>query len=410
MNRPPHHVLVAGDSEYSTLLVACLLASGDAGTRVTWISGPEHIPTVTASGISLPTTAPDAWSGAVVGNRGLPPSVVLDIGGGFSASIRKGREDGRLFIAPQRCRSFVQREGRVVALLDDATSLICDTAIIASAPRQVADDALRDCFVNPWTAAEPPDPDAPVLLVGSGLAMTERVQFLREAGHRGLIVVVSRYGLLPQLEGEKRPLRLDRADLPLGSNMRYALRWLKRAVQTHERNGGGWRDILDAIGPHMGEWWEHLPASSQRQFIRHFHRFWDVHRHRMSASTAARIEAERRSGLLRLVRGKVRILGHGPGGVETEITGTRHLQAERHRFAQASDCRGLSFSPGVGSVSFVLEKLDGSTSPDPWHGQQERARFFLLGRPGNKGSAEIVTIPDVRELADEVVRRFDVPV
>ena len=65
----------------------------------------------------------------------------------------------------------------------------------------------RGYIANPWSPAATADlePDARMLLVGSGLTMVDMVVTLLEKGHRGPILAISRRGLLPRRHAAVTP-------------------------------------------------------------------------------------------------------------------------------------------------------------------------------------------------------------
>ena len=96
---------------------------------------------------------------------------------------------------------------KVTLHLASGAKLDADIAVLASGnahplpvhPNVAMLDAAGLWRGNPWTPAVLAGlaPDAPVLLVGTGLTMVDTVVTLLEAGHTGPIHALSRHGLLP---------------------------------------------------------------------------------------------------------------------------------------------------------------------------------------------------------------------
>ena len=69
------------------------------------------------------------------------------------------------------------------------------------------------------------------------------------------------------------------------------------------RRATAWRGAIDALRPFTQEIWQALSVDRSPRFLRHLRPWWDVHRHRMPPSVAARIDAARASGQLRVQPG-----------------------------------------------------------------------------------------------------------
>ena len=112
---------------------------------------------------------------------------------------------------------------------------------------------------------------------------------LQHRGHTGEVVAVSRRGLLPSPHRKGNPLRLDRADIPLGTDLHYFVGWFRDLVRATERAGGNWRDVVDGVRPYNQLIWQSWPVSARRRFLEHTRAWWDIHRHRMAPEIHARV-------------------------------------------------------------------------------------------------------------------------
>ena len=160
-----------------------------------------------------------------------------------------------------------------------------------SAPAREADTAI--------------DPDATVLILGTGLSMVDAWISLAARGHRGRTIALSRRGLISSIHRKGKPIRLDSADVPLGTDLSYFVRWFRDLVRETERAGGDWRDVVDGIRPFNQRIWRSWPASARRRFIEHTRAWWDVHRHRMPPELHERVSHALADGALELVAGKL---------------------------------------------------------------------------------------------------------
>lgn len=166
-----------------------------------------------------------------------------------------------------------------------------------------------DLYVaSPWSAkalANLPA-EAPVLLIGSSLTMVDLVGSLQAQGHKGTIYVVSRHGLLPQPCDTDMPYPL-KTNLPLrdGLSALEAFRFIKREVKRAEANGYTWRDVLDALRDDIPVIWQAFSASEKKAFLRHLRPYWETHRHRMPASSAALLQQLRVEGQLEVIAASI---------------------------------------------------------------------------------------------------------
>jgi uncharacterized NAD(P)/FAD-binding protein YdhS len=143
------------------------------------------------------------------------------------------------------------------------------------------------------------DPDAPALLIGSGLTALDIALMLAQAGHRGAIHLASRHGLLPQPHraharpGQHPPPAVD----VWPATARGMLAGLRREVRAAEARGVDWREVVASLRPVTPVLWQRLPLDEQARFLRHLRAYWDSHRHRAAPATStaiARLQAEDR--------------------------------------------------------------------------------------------------------------------
>lgn len=146
-------------------------------------------------------------------------------------------------------------------------------------------------------------PDAEVMLIGTGLTTVDVVMRLRENGHRGRITAVSRRGLFPARHTVHPTLPAPVFEP--GTVAPTAKAYL-RAFHAALRGGVDWRAAVDSMRPVVNDLWLALPDEEKRRFRRHLQRRWEIRRHRMAPHIADIIDAERRSGTLRVLDGHVR--------------------------------------------------------------------------------------------------------
>jgi len=232
-------------------------------------------------------------------------------------------------------------DGALHVQLDDGAAIVSDRVVLAVGalpPPPLAGVgprlAVHPRYIGwPWQerAIERIDPDARILVVGTGLTMADVAATLRQRGHRGRIDALSRHGLLPQRHADQ-PLPV--ADLPPGIRQALAEHDLPellsriRALSTVV----DWRALVDALRPHTQAFWQGLSEAQRQQFLRHLRSYWEVARHRIAPAIAEQIDAMRAEGQLRVLAGRLVRAGIAENGVSVLLRerGATHVRHERY--------------------------------------------------------------------------------
>lgn len=207
--------------------------------------------------------------------------------------------------------------------LSDGCTLEADHVILAFGNFPPADCCNLNKTLRPQTYAHDPwspppclasDPDAAVLLIGSGLTAVDMALQLLQKGHRGPIHLLSRRGLLP-LGHSTEVIAPLCAPVHLGrGSPRQLMATLRKRVKEHQRRGGDWRAVIDSLRPWVQKLWCAMDTPQQRQFLRHVQPWWDVHRHRLAPATFEHFRNHLESGQLTVHAGRltnVALLGEG---------------------------------------------------------------------------------------------------
>jgi uncharacterized NAD(P)/FAD-binding protein YdhS len=256
------------------------------------------------------------------------------------------------------------------------------------------------------------DPDARLLLLGTGLTAIDVALLLDEAGHRGRVVALSRRGLLPRTHADtETPPPLEKPPEP---SVRAIVRQLRQSAARI-----GWRGAIDQLRPHSQLLWQRMPHSERCRFLRHARPWWDVHRHRMAPTVAERIEKLQRQGRLEVIRGRVGHLDATDAGalvsVDLHRGGSMQLQVDR-----IVNCTGPGDVRGCRDPLMTCLLGEGLARPDPLGlgldtdhvGRVRDASglvqpdLFAVG-PLTRGTFwEITAVPDIRRQVWAVARRL----
>jgi uncharacterized NAD(P)/FAD-binding protein YdhS len=265
---------------------------------------------------------------------------------------------------------------------------------------------------DPWAADTLGglDPDAPVLLIGTGLTMVDTVLSLVDAGHRGPIHALSRRGLTPRCHAPAaQPPRRPGAAIP--DRLIDCLKMLRSEARRAVRDGSTWQAALDELRPFGRDLWQNLDAEDRSRFLRHLRPWWDVHRHRLAPDVSARIDATRTAGQLRLHAGRIDgILASGDRA--TVSYRPRGTQERREiEVARVVNCAGPACDFDRIPHPLVRRLLaDGMVRPDthrlgldvtPSGALRDRSgaisrQLFAVGPVTRGAHWEITAVPDIR--------------
>jgi uncharacterized NAD(P)/FAD-binding protein YdhS len=259
------------------------------------------------------------------------------------------------------------------------------------------------------------DPDSPVLLLGTGLTMVDATISLLDQGHRGPIHALSRRGLVPRRHAAAPPRVTDHAPFPTAINA--LTRFLRTETRRAAAEGSGWQPIIDELRPFTVDVWQTMSLRDRARFLRHLRPWWDIHRHRMAAEVADRIDAARARGQLRIRAGRVR--NFTIGGHQVTVTYKPRAQDALATIeaARVVNCAGPGADYDRIADPLIRSLLNlGIIRPDPLRlgldvtancallnsdGAISR-RLFAIG-PVTKGAFwEMTAVPDIRRQTEKL--------
>lgn len=163
-------------------------------------------------------------------------------------------------------------------------------------------------FPNPWLpqAVRDVTPDAPILVVGTGLTMTDLLLGLAQEGFTGQVIALSRHGLVPQPHvAVPTPWPTPRFSAAERGAMRLLMRAVRAQVKLAASQGVAWQAVIDSLRPMTADLWQGLPQAEQSRFLRHVRSYWDTHRHRLAPVMAEMVAQKRAKRELRIMQGTV---------------------------------------------------------------------------------------------------------
>jgi uncharacterized NAD(P)/FAD-binding protein YdhS len=288
---------------------------------------------------------------------------------------RASGRGGRLVLRRGEVVDLRTSRGGVVLDLDRERRLEADIVVLAVGnfppePPPIADPSFYDSRgyrPDPWApeALSDLDPDAAVLLIGTGLTMVDTAISLLDRGHTGPIHALSRRGLLPRRH-DAITAAAALVERPRPATATGLTRLLREEVELLAAESRDWRAVIDGLRPATQDIWQAMSLKERARFIRHLRPWWEVHRHRVPPAVSDRIETAIARG--QLVPGATRVramqvkdgsvlVTHRPRRAEAD----HHLEIER-----AINCSGPGCDYDRIADPLIGRLLDrGDIRPDP---------------------------------------------
>jgi uncharacterized NAD(P)/FAD-binding protein YdhS len=318
---------------------------------------------------------------------------------------------GRLRVLAEEAVALNETPQGVETVLENGTSIASQWAALAVG-HETQPARGRGIAVRAGSERDTPlDPDAPVMILGSGLSMVDAWVSLAEARHRGPITVVSRNGLLPKGHRDVKPIEIDAADVPFGTSLTYLARWFRDLVEDVEAKGGDWRSVVDGLRPFNQRLWGSWPLRERRQFLRHVRPWWNIHRHRLPPDLYENLVRAVEDGQVNLVAGEFTGIERADGLVRATIRPRGSQERKVLDVARVYDCGGVSVDVRA-SANPLLRHLvqSGIARPDELHiGLDVDTRSALVAADGRISQRiravgpltrgryfEIEAVPDIR--------------
>lgn len=219
-------------------------------------------------------------------------------------------------IALHDANTFQLRSGETIT----ATQLVLALGNFLPATPEYISASLKNSpayFGNPWDfeALNTIPSDARILIIGSGLTMTDCVLHFENRGHHGSIYSLCRHGYAP-VSHEKIT--------PVDDAFKATVATLEGldAAFAHWMNGyrAGLQPaaMADAFRPYVQKLWLHFDARDKQRFVTHLRHLWGTVRHRVPENCFAVLKNMQDKKQLAISGGK--ITGITPAENEFRIT------------------------------------------------------------------------------------------
>ncbi len=213
--------------------------------------------------------------------------------------------------------------------------------------------------VSAWSpeAVEGLSRDATVMLIGSGLTAIDVCLSLLEQKHTGAVYMVSRHGLIPRAHTASPAA--TRKNAFGAESARGLLGQIRRLIDEETAGGGSWHSVIDSVRPHANDIWRRLPAGEKSKWLRHLRPRWEVHRHRMAIEVAAKIEAMRERGQLRILAGRIiRVAADSAGEIAVQIRTGSPARTINVGISRLINCTGPRGDPRTTADPLIAAMLD----------------------------------------------------
>lgn len=326
---------------------------------------------------------------------------------------------GRLHVLAEEAMALNEKPDGVEILLANGTTLFARAAVLAVG-HETQPARGRGIAVRVGSEADTPlDPDAHVMILGSGLSMVDAWVSLSEARHTGPVTVVSRNGLLPTAHRDVPPLQIDAADVPFGAGMSVLTRWFRDLVAKTIANGGDWRSVVDGLRPYNQRLWQSWPDKEKRRFLRHLRPWWNIHRHRLPPDLHEGLVRAIASGQVRLVAAEFTGIEKIADGVRATIRPRGGRATTTIDVARVYDCGGVSVDVRASGNPLIRHVVQtGAARPDSMNiGLDVDGNCAMVGADGRVSRNirvvgpltrgryfEIEAVPDIRVQCASVAR------
>jgi len=304
--------------------------------------------------------------------------------------------------------------------LSGGRTLAADAVVLAlgnppPAPLQNVPPACRAALIDdPWSsrALRMLRAAKRVAILGSGLTAVDVALSVLSGNPDAEVSAISRHGWLPRAQLPGRPALPRTPELAGGCSLEQILTTVGREIAARPE---AWREVIDGLRPLTTSLWQGLAPGERERFERELRVSWEVHRHRLAPTVAARLRELTTDGRLTVRSG-------GAGSLRPSSTGSVRLELGHGELLDA-DVLVNATGPSR-SVSGCADPLtrgllaSGRACPDELgiglatsadgalidiEGEVSRC-CFTLGPPRRGELLESTAIPEIRQQAAQLAR------
>ncbi|CAN5265161.1 FAD/NAD(P)-binding protein [soil metagenome] len=175
-------------------------------------------------------------------------------------------------------------------------------------------------IANVWAphALDPIDGDDSVLVIGTGATAVDVVIDLVHRGVTREITMVSRRGLLPQIDvipvADPDPVAVWPVPTVHG-----LLRGLRNDIRAKAVAGVPWQSVIDTFRLQTSTLWKGFSEGERARFGRHVRSIWLAHRHRLAPDVAVLLQQLQHDRRLRVIAGRIVTAAATPSGHDVVI-------------------------------------------------------------------------------------------
>ncbi len=286
--------------------------------------------------------------------------------------------------------------GFKIKLADD-NILLADAVLLATGhqgPQKLAFKSLplnSSSFIqNPWnfSAMDAVSLGQPVAIIGSGHTAIDALFRLTSLDEGRKVFMLSRHGLVPR---SHRPISQapPKSDFPVyltgvPNTARTYMHAIRREVKVRAQLEQDWRDVLNELRPHAKTIWQLWTDFERKRFLRSIRPWWDIHRHRLAPSAAARLKSKIDSGSLQVLAGRIISIDQLSTGLRLTYRERNSGETKALEVDTVVNCSGPNYDiDSITSPLITQLREEGFVVADPLRlGLQTDENYNVIGRDG----------------------------